>query len=286
MICGLTRPRPPALPAPGLLAGTLRLLIDEADPGIRARLAGAMLMVVAGALLSATAPLALKALVDALAAASAPAGLPASTLVLGGVYLLALCSGRLLAEIRLLLTGTAEQSLSARLSRRFFGHVLALPMGFHVGRSSGALVQSLRQATMGCQLLVVTLVNGIAPVLVEVVAVLAVLLHLDQPALVLSFAASTAAYLVVCGIGALRLQARARAVSEASLDAHATLADSLINVETIKCFDAEGGSRARFAGAAARLEGCWMQLHRQRARTGLAVTAIFAVSMAASLALA
>ncbi|MDP1535443.1 MAG: ABC transporter ATP-binding protein, partial [Rubrivivax sp.] len=170
--------------------------------------------------------------------------------------------------------------------RRFFGHVLALPMGFHVGRSSGALVQSLRQATMGCQLLVVTLVNGIAPVLVEVVAVLAVLLHLDQPALVLSFAASTAAYLVVCGIGALRLQARARAVSEASLDAHATLADSLINVETIKCFDAEGGSRARFAGAAARLEGCWMQLHRQRARTGLAVTAIFAVSMAASLALA
>ncbi len=125
-------------------------------------------------------------------------------------------------------------------------------MGFHVGRSSGALVQSLRQASTGCQLLIVTLVNGIAPVLVEVVAVLAVLLHLDQPALVLSFAASTAAYLVVCGIGALRLQARARAVSEASLDAHATMADSLINVETIKCFDAEGGSRGEAAIRAAR----------------------------------
>ncbi|MBE0547741.1 MAG: ABC transporter ATP-binding protein [Rubrivivax sp.] len=270
----------------GILADTLRLLLSEASLGVRARLAAAMLLVIAGALLSATAPLALKALVDALAAAPAPTGLPPSTLALGGVYLLALCSGRLFTEFRLLLTATAEQGLCARLSRRFFGHVLALPMAFHIGRQSGALVQSLRQASTGCQILIVMLVNGVAPVLVEVAAVLAVLLHLEQPALVLSFAASAAAYLTVCGIGALRLQARARAVSAASLDTHATLADSLINVEAIKCFNAEAGSGERFATASAQLETCWMRLHRQRARTGLAVTATFAVSMSASLIIA
>jgi len=274
------------MPLSGILADTLRLLLDEASSHIRARLGAAMLLVIAGALLSAMAPLALKALVDALAAPGAPAGLAPSTLALGGVYLLALCSGRLFAELRLLLTATAEQGLSARLGRRFFGHVLALPMAFHVGRQTGALVQSLRQATAGCQLLIVTLVNGVAPVLIEVVAVLVVLLHLQQPALVLSFAASAATYLSVCGIGALRLQARARAVSEASLGTHATLADSLINVEAIKCFNAECGSCAQFAAASGELEACWAQLHRQRARTGLAVTATFAVSMAASLAIA
>lgn len=282
----------------GILGDTLRLLLGEADLGVRARLAGAMLLVIAGALLTALAPLALKALVDALAASAAqatpttpmaptaPTSLPPSTLALGGVYLLALCGGRLLAELRLLLTNTGEQSLSARLGRRFFGHVLALPLAFHVGRHTGALVQGMRLSTAGCQLLVVTLVNGVAPVLVEVVAVLAVLLHLEQPALVLSFAASAVAYLSVCGIGALRLQARARAVSEASLGSQATLADSLINVETIKCFNAECGSCAQFAAASGELEACWAQLHRQRARAGLAVTATFAVSMAASLAIA
>jgi len=285
----------------GILADALRLLHGEADLGVRARLAGAMLLVIAGALLTALAPLALKALVDALAASAAlaalaapmrpmaptaPASLPPSTLALGGVYLLALCGGRLLAEVRLLRTNTAEQGLSARLGHRFFGHVLALPLAFHVGGQSGALVQGLRQATAGCQLLVVTLVNSVAPVLVEVVAVLAILLHLEQPALVLSFAVSAVAYLTVCGSGALRLQARARAVSEASLGSHATLADSLINVEAIKCFNAERGSRAQFAAASAALEACWAHLHRQRARAGLAVIATFAVSMAATLAIA
>lgn len=281
-----------------ILADALRLLLGEADLGVRARLAGAMLLVIAGALLTALAPLALKALVNALAASAAqatpttpmaptaPTGLPLSTLALGGVYLLALCGGRLLAEVRLLLTSTAEQGLSARLGRRFFGHVLALPLAFHVGRHTGALVQGMRLATAGCQLLIVTLVNGVAPVLVEVVAVLAVLVHLEQPALVASFAVSAVAYLSVCGIGALRLQARARAVSEASLGSHATLADSLINVEAIKCFNAEHGSRAQFAAASAELEACWAHLHRQRARTGLVVTATFAVSMAATLAIA
>jgi ATP-binding cassette subfamily B protein len=236
--------------------------------------------------LSAAAPLALKALVDALAAAPVATGLPASAMTLGAVYLLALCSGRLLAEMRLLLTSSAEQALSGRLSRRFFAHVLALPMVFHVSGQSGALAQSLRQASMGCQLLVVTLVNGIAPVLIEVAAVLGVLLHLDQPALVLSFAASAAVYLLVCGIGAFRLRACARAVSDSSLAVHATLADNLINIETIKCFTAEAGAQTRFAGASAQFETCWMRLHKQRAKTGLAVTATFAVSTASSLAIA
>jgi ABC-type multidrug transport system fused ATPase/permease subunit len=279
-------PHLPAVASRGILADTLWLLLGEASSGVRARLIVAMLLVITGALLSAAAPLALKALVDALAAQQAATGLPASALALGGIYLLALCSGRLLAELRVLLTATAEQALSASLGRRFFGHMLALPLGFHVGHQSGALVQTLRQATAGCQLLVFALVNGIAPVVVEVAAVMAVLVHLDQPALVLSFAASAAAYLTVCGTGALRLRPRARAVSEASLGTHAALADSLINIETIKCFNAEGSSRAGYEAAANELEGCWARLYRQRARTGLAVTATFAVSMATSLVLA
>ena len=270
----------------GTLAATLALLRSEADTGTRARLATALLLVMVGSLLAALAPLALKAFVDTLAAPVRPEGLARWSLLLGAAYLLALVGGRVLADVRPLLTGAAEQRLHARLSRRFLAHLMALPMAFHTERPSGALVQSLAQAAVGCQLLLSTAVTGVAPVLAEVVMVLAVLVHLDQPALVASFAVTAVVYLVVSGLAAMQVQARARQVAEASIAAHACLADTLINVESIKCQSAELALAQRYASATTALEARWVSLYRHRTGTGLALTATFSLSMAASLAIA
>lgn len=264
------------------------MLRTVADHAVRWRLAATLLLVVAGGLLAGLAPLALKGMVDAVAAVQDPRHptAPASALTLGAVYLLALCGGRLLTEIRPLVAGAAEQRIYARLMHRFFGHLLGLRLAFHLGRRTGALVHSLQQATTGYQVLIVHLINSVVPVVVEVVTVTIVLVQLGQPALMVTFVVTAVAYLVVFGLGTLQFKERANAVSTASLNTHATLTDSLLNYETIKHFNAESSACVRLAKATGELEHRWSMLLRQRVRIGLAVTATFTASMIASLVLA
>lgn len=273
--------------SPSTLRDIVRLLHAEADTAVKRKFVVALGLVAAGGLLAALAPLALKGLVDAVAGdQTTPQALTGSAATLGAAYLLALCGGRLLAEIRPLVYGRAEQSLYARLSRRFFRHLLHLRLEFHLSRRTGALVHSLSQAMMGCQLLVAHVISSIVPVIVEVLTVAVVLIHLDQPALVATFVATAVAYLAIFSTSMFQLTKKAHAVSNASLSAHAALTDSLLNYETIKYFNAEASVRERYASATTDLETQWGRLYWQRVKVGLAVAATFTVSVAASLTLA
>ena len=268
------------------VAEALRVLISEMDRAVVWRLGLTLTIVVAGGLLAGLAPLALKGVVDAVAASTEHRIPNASTLVFGLLYLGALCSGRLLIEIRPLLASTAEQRLFARLRQRFFAHLLDLRLAFHLERRTGALVQTLQQASTGYQLIVVHLIDSVVPVLVEVVTVILVLIHLGQGALMATFAATALAYVAVFALGTAGLRQRARDVSDASIDTQAMLTDSLLHCETIKCFNAEPAARGRLAKHSYELERRWLGLYRQRARMGLAQTATFTVSVTVSLWLA
>ena len=272
----------------GAIREVLGLLRSQADTGVKWRLAGALLLVTSGGLLAGLAPLALKAMVDTLAADqnADPATQSHSAVAYGAAYLAALCCGRLMTEIRPLVSGTAEQRLQSGLRQRFFDHVLDLRLAFHLERRSGVLLHTLHQSTAACQLILTHLVSSIVPVVVEVVTLTLVLVHLGQPALVATFGLTGLLYLATIACGIRPIHRRVRAVSDASMHTHATLADGLINFETVKCFNAEGTVRQRLAQASDALEVQWSQLHRQRARLGLALTATFTVSVATSLAFA
>ncbi len=263
------------------LRGILRLLAQESDRGIRLRLGAALGLAALGSLLAALAPLSLKQLIDSLGSSHTGT----TPVAFAALYLAALWIGRLFADARPLLIGGAEQRLQARLSRRFFAHVLALPVTFHLERQTGALAHSLAQTSAGCQLLVANLLQAL-PIVIELVAVIAVLAHLDQPALVASFVASAGAYAITFGAGARRVKAGGRKVVTAGNAAYSVLADALINIETIKCFNAAPACNRRFAEATTTLQRSWLQLHRQRAGLGVAVSCIFGLSVAASLLIA
>jgi ABC-type multidrug transport system fused ATPase/permease subunit len=268
----------------GTARKTLDLMLGEASWHIRRQFALALALVIAGALLAALAPLALKWLVDTVAPVTPAGGTPqASPAALIACYVAALCGSRVLAELRSLIAGTAEQRLSASLNRHFFGHLLALPLAFHLERRAGAVAHSLYQATAGCQIIVGTILTTMVPVIVETVAVIAIMLRVDQPLLVAIFAVTALAYLIAFGIAEQPYRRRARDLSTATLELHAVLSDNLVNVETIKSFGAEPAARARFAKATADLEARSTALHRQRALIGLAIAAILAVSVTASL---
>jgi ABC-type multidrug transport system fused ATPase/permease subunit len=268
-------------------SGTVRrilvLMLGAASTGIRRQFTLAIALVVAGALLAALTPLALKRLVDTIAAAPVGGTSNLSAAALVACYVAALCGSRVFAELRGLVAGTAEQRLTAALNRRFFGHLLALPLAFHLERQAGAVVHSLYQATAGCQIIVGTILTTMVPVVVETVAVTAILSQLDQPLLVAIFAGTALAYLAAFGLAARPHRQRARELSEANLDLHAALNDNLVNVEMVKAFGAETGAQDRFAKFTSNLEDSWRRLHLQRALTGLAMTVILATSVSATL---
>ena len=276
------------MPSSRDLMAALRVLLDDMDRAVAWRLGATVLLVVGAGLLAGLAPLALKGMIDAATGVPERRGQTASvsTMTFGAAYLLLLCGGRLLAELRPALIGVAEQRLYAQLRRRFFGHLLELPLAFHLGRRTGALVHSLQQAISGYQVIIFNLVYSVVPVLVELATVTIVLVALGHPALMATFAGTALAYLAVLGVRKSELRDAAHGVSDATMDTHGLMTDALLNCETIKCFSAERTSSDRFAKATEVLEERWARLQRQRLRMGFAVTATFALSMTASLAIA
>lgn len=120
-------------------------MLSKADG---ARILAAFLCVAAASTLSALGPVALKLLIDTLSGARAPpstSSLVVAPVVLLGVYVGAQGFSRLAGELRMLLFGGAEQSIS----RKLFAHVMALPLRFHLQRSTGAIAQTLKNGLQG-----------------------------------------------------------------------------------------------------------------------------------------
>ena len=284
-------------PGPSTDARAIRAPVDEfraamgllfagLDRRMARRLVGATVLALASGALVGLAPVALKELIDAASRGAAGPGGSMALAGLGLAYLLSLATARLIAEFRPFLIGAVEQQLYARLRLRYFGHVLDLPLSFHLSRQTGVLGHHLQQAVTGYQVILSCLLNGLVPVLVEAVTVAVVLISLGQPALALNFSVTAVALWLVLGRHMTPLRSCARSVTDATAEAHGLLADSLVNYEPIKCFGAERPALDRFRGLCALLERRWQDLQSRRLKMGAAATAIFTLSVASSLGLA
>jgi ABC-type multidrug transport system fused ATPase/permease subunit len=273
---------------PSPLRQVWRLLLAQADRTVRAHLLLAIVLVGVGGLLSALAPLALSSMVDAAVRTlqSTHRSIGTDALALGAAYVLALCMGRLLADIGPLIAGTAEQRLSRSLTRMSFQHVIGLPMDYLLQRRGGELVRSIDLAKGGSQLMLGHVVNSIVPVLVEAVAMGVVLAHLGQPALLAAFVLTACAYVAIFAAGAHRMTTLALGVSASSMEQHAVLSDSLQHCEPLKAFVGEAAACQRVDALGQTLERSWRDLYRMRTLIGVAVTTVFTVSLATSLYLA
>lgn len=243
-----------------------------------------VVVVVSGACAALT-PLVLKSLIDAVAFFSRhERGAQLSSVGTSGAeYLLLLIVGRGLGDLRPILSGTLNQRLHSRLSRRFFAHVSRLPMGYLVKRRSGELIQTLDLASAGAQMVLAHFATNLLPVLVELVTMIVVLVGLGQPALVEIFCTSAVAYLAVFSLGARRMMRAADDVSAANLETYARLGDSVAHLETLRYFAAERQASRRLASANALLERCWLRLNQLNAMIAAGASLIFALSLAGCL---
>ena len=257
-----------------------------ADGYAKRRLLLALALVAAGALFAALTPIALKLVVDSLAAEQS-GGLPLlAPLALVLAYSLGQYLTRCSTELRMMLHGHAEQRVRRHIGRRLFEHLVRLPLRFHLERKTGAVGETAEQGIRGYQLLLQHSVYTVLPVSIELLVVGVVLVHFGHAIYLVILAVSAVAYVLAFYQGAGAVRESAEGVSTSHIEAHAVLTDSLINHETVKYFDAEPVVCHRYDVALGRTESAWRRFFSKRAVNGLMVATIFAVSLGLSLAYA
>jgi ABC-type transport system involved in Fe-S cluster assembly fused permease/ATPase subunit len=264
-----------------LLSEALQVFWRAADPYARRRLVVALVLVVLGAVLTASTPVVLKLVVDALSSAHMTTNL--HLLVLVVLFVASQYLWRCSTEMRMLVHAYAEQRIHRRIGHQLFEHLIRLPLRFHLERKVGALGETAAQGLKGYQLLLTHLVYTILPVVVELAFVAAVLVHFDHPVYLAVIAVSTVAYGLVFVRGARSGRDTAEVASGAHIAAHGVLTDSLLNQETVKYFDAEPFVCRQYDAALSAVENAWRSFFTRRVTNGLMVASIFAVSLGFSL---
>ena len=161
------------------------------------------------------------------------------------------------------------------LSERLFGHVMRLPLRYHLERQTGAISQTLVNGLEGYQMIVHHLVFTFLPLLVELGTTSVILLGLKQPIYFVLFSGAVACYTVAFTIAAIRVAAAATQASTAHIDAAASMTDGVIALETVKFYAAEEIILQRVSQALIRTETEWIAFYRRYAMNGLVVSAIF-----------
>jgi ABC-type transport system involved in Fe-S cluster assembly fused permease/ATPase subunit len=260
----------------------LRTLVSLALEGtgsfVRARMALALLLLLAGAGLAALTPVALKLIVDSLAG---QASFGAFTLI--GAYILSQWFSRVVVDVRTLVYARADKRMQRMLSRRMFDRIMRLPLTYHLDRRTGAVNQIIATGLNGYQVTLQHLVFTFLPVLVELVTVAVVLIKFDQAVFVGIFLVALCSYAIVYGIGVKRL---AGPVSEATLTqihANAFMTDSILNAEAVKCLTAEEMTDRKYDQAMAKVELAWGEFFRRVTLNGIFIATVFAGFLAATL---
>lgn len=257
-----------------------RLVSSLVDPFVRIRLVAVLSLLVAASVLTSLGPVALKWIVDGLTGSSEGNRLPFVLLI--GAYVLSQWLARSAGEIRGAVHARAERRMFRVLSERLFGHLMRLPLRYHIGRETGAVNQTLENGLQGFQMILHHLVFTALPVVVELGTMIFVLGRLAPAGFVLLFCGALVCYSVAFAYGAICVGQSAQAASAAHVDATAAMTDGILNYETVKYFTAENRVEQRVSLALCRMEEEWVRFYRRYALNGLFVAALFAGFLGAS----
>jgi ATP-binding cassette, subfamily B, heavy metal transporter len=172
-----------------------------------------------------------------------------------------------------------------RLAMLTFEHMHLLSLRFHLERKTGGLTRVLERGRNAIETIVRMVLLQLAPTIVELVLIVAVLLlHFDWR------------YVVVIGITVAfymlftyyatewRINIR-RKMNESDSDANAKAIDSLLNYETVKYFSAEEREAKRYDRSMARYEDSSVQAYVSLAALNAGQAVIFTMGLAAAMVL-
>ena len=237
--------------APGLQVAMrlMSLLWPKGENALKARVVGALLLIVVGKGISVVAPFIYKHVIDSLN--TAPVYAPIALIVAYGV---ADALNQLTGELREYLFVTVSQRAIRITSLDVFQKLHALSLRFHLNRRTGGVATVIARGTTGIEFLLELALFSIFPTFVELALVSAILLRLYDPSFAIIIILTITAYL---GFTLAMTQWQVRYRKEMNkLDVAASMKaiDSLLNYETVKYFTAEKAEAQRFDAAKSAYE--------------------------------
>jgi ATP-binding cassette subfamily B protein len=234
----------------GAMRRFLPYLWPAGEPGLKARVVIAFLLVLLAKGISLSTGFVYKGAIDIMSGsargADAAVGL-AVGLVLA--YAGARFAGVLFENLRNAIFERVGQDAARRLAERVFAHIHQLSLRFHLERRTGALTKIVERGTKSIDMMLYFLLFNIAPTVVEL-AVICVIFGVKFGAgLVVATLVMVVAY-----IGFTRFVTEWRAklqrqMNEVDNQAIGRAVDSLLNYETVKYFGAEARESQRYGGA-------------------------------------
>ena len=213
----------------------------------RARMALALIFLVAAKAANVGVPLLLKELVDQLAL---PAGDPRALVVVPLGLLLGYAGLRfsttVFTELRELVFAKATHGAARRIALEAFEHLHALSLRFHLERQTGGMSRDIERGTRALQSLVSYSLYTIVPTLVELGLVLTLLgTRFDMGFVWITLAALLVYGAFTIGVTEWRTRFR-REMNELDSKANARAVDALLNYETVKYFNNEAFEARRY----------------------------------------
>jgi ATP-binding cassette, subfamily B, heavy metal transporter len=172
-----------------------------------------------------------------------------------------------------------------RLAMLTFEHIHLLSLRFHLERKTGGLTRVLERGRNAIETIVRMVLLQLAPTIVELVLIVAVLLlHFDWR-YVAVIAATVVCYMLFTWYATeWRINIRRR-MNESDSDANAKAIDSLLNYETVKYFSAEGREAKRYDRAMTRYEDASVKAYVSLAALNAGQTVIFTIGLTGAMAL-
>jgi len=260
---------------------------DRAD--LKLRVLGAVALLLAAKLATIAVPFTFKYATDALVSgAGAPAAhwltfvvaVPiAMTIAYGGMRILM----ALLQQSRDGVFAKVSMHAVRRLAYRTFVHMHELSLRFHLERKTGGLTRVLERGRNAIETIVRMVILQLAPTIVEVTLVAAVLMWRFDWRYVLVVLIAVSMYMVYTYHATEWRIGIRRKMNDSDNDANIKAIDSLLNYETVKYFSAEEREAARYDRAMARYEGASVQAYTSLAVLNGGQAVIFTVGLATAM---
>jgi len=217
------------------------------NPGLRRRIVGAVLLILAAKAVTLALPFAYKQAIDAMTLGGGQVFTVAVAFVLA--YAAGRFSGVLFDNLRNIVFERVGQDATRALAEDVFSRLHRLSMRFHLARRTGEVTKVIERGTKSIDVMLYFLLFNIAPTAIELLAVGVIFQLRFGWELVAATALAVALYAWVTRAITEWRNALREKMNRLDGQAMARAVDSLLNYETVKYFSAERREEARYAQA-------------------------------------
>ncbi|XP_065837576.1 iron-sulfur clusters transporter ABCB7, mitochondrial-like [Oscarella lobularis] len=274
-----------------IVRNMLQQVWPKEQPALKARVVGAVGLLVGSKLLNVSVPYVFKEIIDHLNTPILSFSTPstavfstATALVLG--YGIARSGASLFNELRNAVFAKVAQNSIRRIAKRSFLHLHKLDLSFHLGRQTGALSRAIDRGTRGINFVLTALVFNAFPLILEVGLVTTILAYKFGPSFIGVTLTTVGIYsLYTVAITQWRTKFRVQ-MNNADNQAGSHAVDSLINYETVKYFTNEKYEAEKYDSHLAKYERASLKTSTSLASLNFGQNFIFTTGLTAIMYLA